>query len=1161
MRLQQLNLIRYGKFTDVDVALPGSEYDFHFIIGPNEAGKSTLRSAIAELLFGFPVRSGSMAFLHLQNELRLGASVAGDAGELAFHRLKANKNTLRNLADAPLPDDVLVPYLGAADRLFFEQMFGLGHEQLVDGGRAILDASKDVSQVIFQSAAGIASLGKVRDALAAEADSLWAPKASAGRSYYAAQTLLEAASKELKEATVRPKAWGEARDSLAKVEERVLAENEGKRTLDAKRTKLDRVRRLAPSARKLRDNEAALGQLGAVLDFHEDASQTLSDGQETLALAKLAVEQRESEIQRLAEQRDAISYDEAVMASKGEIEELGNFAQRVRDHYTDLEKRKAEVLQYEGLARSAAAELGWPQGELAEIRRRLPDVLALRALQRLVTSRGKLQLAHINAERAVVTRQREIDLARRELESLAVSVVSSSLRSALSDAQPFKNWAARHGTLVSAASGADRALSEALGRLGRWQRDVEQLRQMTVPSTARLTGLVAERQRLAAALETAREREVEARERLANEGLRAKQFQRDGVVTGTQVKESRVSRDTLWSSIKDRVTPLDVGAVALDSAIALADRLVDSQLGAVSDAAKLQELLRQMELAEAEVGQRVDAVKAKVRDLDIFESEWREEVKGLLLVGLDLADAQAWFEARDHALDAAFSFGEANEALARETKEADEAFDALRSELHQAGVAVAPDGRSAALLAEAERFLAKVDASTSRGELLASQIDSAERSLGSLKEAASEALAAFQEWEASWNDAVEAVGLRSYIASVEDAEDAISKVSSIRANLEKAAETQTQRVDSMMSDLENFSGIAKALVIKLEHKALDGADARVVSTTLADHLQRANAAFLRRSQVEESLLAAKNLLEMDKQNEERARTKLAPLLALAGVDKPADAIPLVRRSDQKRALEGAIQQEREALLSDADGLTFDEVLREIDECDFAQLPADIEATKTALEACDGRLTQLAEERLKAEQAFQAIDGGANAAVAESRRQEALAEMADAAERYIKVQTASKLLTWAIDQYRERKQGPMLARATAIFSSLTLGNFSKLHVDYSKTSPTLSALRAVSQGGELARQLVDVEGMSEGTRDQLFLALRLAALELHLEKSKALPFIADDLFVNFDDARSKAGLEVLRELSAKTQVLFLSHHEHLLPMVNQVFGEKVNVVRL
>ncbi len=124
MRLQHLQLIRYGKFTDAEMALPKAENDFHFIVGPNEAGKSTVRTAIAELLFGFPLRSGAMAFLHHQSELRLGANVADESHALDFVRTKANKGTLRSLADVALPDDSLAAFLGTADREFFEQMFG-----------------------------------------------------------------------------------------------------------------------------------------------------------------------------------------------------------------------------------------------------------------------------------------------------------------------------------------------------------------------------------------------------------------------------------------------------------------------------------------------------------------------------------------------------------------------------------------------------------------------------------------------------------------------------------------------------------------------------------------------------------------------------------------------------------------------------------------------------------------------------------------------------------------------------------------------------------------------------------------------------------------------------------------------------------------------------
>jgi uncharacterized protein YhaN len=147
-----------------------------------------------------------------------------------------------------------------------------------------------------------------------------------------------------------------------------------------------------------------------------------------------------------------------------------------------------------------------------------------------------------------------------------------------------------------------------------------------------------------------------------------------------------------------------------------------------------------------------------------------------------------------------------------------------------------------------------------------------------------------------------------------------------------------------------------------------------------------------------------------------------------------------------------------------------------------------------------------------------------------------------------------MLRWSIDRFREERQGPMLSRASDIFRGLTQDALMKLGVDHEQNPPSLYGQRPNGT-------TVTIEGMSEGTRDQLYLALRLAALELHLEQALPLPFIADDLFINYDDGRSRAGFEALAELSQRTQVLFLSHHEHLVPVAREVFGSHLNVVNL
>jgi uncharacterized protein YhaN len=84
-------------------------------------------------------------------------------------------------------------------------------------------------------------------------------------------------------------------------------------------------------------------------------------------------------------------------------------------------------------------------------------------------------------------------------------------------------------------------------------------------------------------------------------------------------------------------------------------------------------------------------------------------------------------------------------------------------------------------------------------------------------------------------------------------------------------------------------------------------------------------------------------------------------------------------------------------------------------------------------------------------------------------------------------------------------------------------------------------------------MVEVDAMSEGTTDRLFLALRLAALEQSVAAGIGLPFLADDLFVNFDDDRAEAGFRVLAEVAKSTQVLFFTHHPHLVEIAKSVIG--------
>ena len=140
----------------------------------------------------------------------------------------------------------------------------------------------------------------------------------------------------------------------------------------------------------------------------------------------------------------------------------------------------------------------------------------------------------------------------------------------------------------------------------------------------------------------------------------------------------------------------------------------------------------------------------------------------------------------------------------------------------------------------------------------------------------------------------------------------------------------------------------------------------------------------------------------------------------------------------------------------------------------------------------------------------------------------------------------------LERYREENQGPLVKRAGELFGILTQQSFSGLQTDFNeKDEPVLKGIRPDSNP-------VSVDGMSDGTLDQLYLSLRIAGIEKYLEVNEPIPFIVDDILIKFDEARARATFQVFLELSHKTQIIFFTHNIHLLDVASNVF-KKNNLI--
>jgi uncharacterized protein YhaN len=197
--------------------------------------------------------------------------------------------------------------------------------------------------------------------------------------------------------------------------------------------------------------------------------------------------------------------------------------------------------------------------------------------------------------------------------------------------------------------------------------------------------------------------------------------------------------------------------------------------------------------------------------------------------------------------------------------------------------------------------------------------------------------------------------------------------------------------------------------------------------------------------------------------------------------------------------------------------------------------ADLQAVRDTLYALKGQK--------------QLLEAAGDAAANYRQQAESLAaRLKRDASRFVRLRLAAHFLQTQIERFRKENQGPLLEKSGQVFHSITRGAFGGLGAEFNADDvPILVGLRPDQTS-------VSIEGMSDGSRDQLYLALRLAALDRYLEQHEPMPLILDDLLITFDDDRATAILPQLAALARRTQIFLFTHHDHLVELCRRTLGE-------
>ena len=262
MRLTSFSLENYGNFESVRLALDPCPGHINLVVAPNGGGKTVLRRAFRDLLFGIPGQT-EMAFRFGYQGMRLLAEGMDDRGAtFRFGRRKGLGNTLIDGAGNSFDPRVHKQLIGGADDAMFERLFALDSDLLRSGAAAMLASGGDIAEALFAAGSGIAGVRGVREELERMREELAPGRQKKSCPFYQELDALTKARSDLRASTIRPQAWEELSSKLAFARERrdaLAAEHaEGQAGIE----RLQRIKRVRPWPRATGECPPAVGGVG-----------------------------------------------------------------------------------------------------------------------------------------------------------------------------------------------------------------------------------------------------------------------------------------------------------------------------------------------------------------------------------------------------------------------------------------------------------------------------------------------------------------------------------------------------------------------------------------------------------------------------------------------------------------------------------------------------------------------------------------------------------------------------------------------------------------------------------------------------------------------------------------------------------------------------------
>ena len=217
-----------------------------------------------------------------------------------------------------------------------------------------------------------------------------------------------------------------------------------------------------------------------------------------------------------------------------------------------------------------------------------------------------------------------------------------------------------------------------------------------------------------------------------------------------------------------------------------------------------------------------------------------------------------------------------------------------------------------------------------------------------------------------------------------------------------------------------------------------------------------------------------------------------------------------------------------------------------DEFGATGMEKEWESVQAKIDCDRERQTQLQQECAGLQQDIKVIGEDKGLALARLKLESAETEISDLKKEWQILATGSTMLEVIRESYESKRQPETLKEASGFLARLTEGTYTRIW-----TKLIGEDLLVDSEGGET----ISVDKLSRGTREAVYLSLRLALVGAYARRGAVVPMVLDDVLVNFDGRRIQAAAEVLSEFSRQGhQILMFTCHDHIRDVFHELSAD-------